>query len=227
LKEGFLIHRMFNTRYYLMAIIALFYRATLLDFAEKSALVSKQLYSEQSRRNLSRENIELANDLRSEFLHFTNYWYFEELANKEEENEHFELQTRAYRLSGMKAEIEEELGKMNASLNEFYQNRSTEAVNRLGIISMILGAGAVVTGYFGMNFARTFGATFFAPSEGNALFHNVAIFLVTFVGTIALSAAAYVMLANWKEYKALFLPASQRKGRPTWSSLRSPNARKS
>ena len=43
-KEGFLIHRMFDTRYYLMAIVALFYRASLLDFAQKTALVSRRLY---------------------------------------------------------------------------------------------------------------------------------------------------------------------------------------
>ena len=47
LREGFLIHRMFNTRYYLMALVALFYRATLLDFSERTALVSKQLYLDQ------------------------------------------------------------------------------------------------------------------------------------------------------------------------------------
>ena len=43
LQEGFLIHRMFLSRYHLMALIALFYRATLLDFAERTALVSRRL----------------------------------------------------------------------------------------------------------------------------------------------------------------------------------------
>jgi hypothetical protein len=46
-QEGFLIHRMFDTRYYLMAIVALFYRASLLDFAQKTALVSRRLYRDQ------------------------------------------------------------------------------------------------------------------------------------------------------------------------------------
>ena len=149
LREGFLIHRMFNTRYYLMALVALFYRATLLDFSERTALVSKQLYLDQEDNRFAVENIRLASDLRGDFLHFSNYWHFEELANKDEENEHFALQCREYSIHTMKAEIEEEIEKLNASLHNFYQFRNTEAVNRLAVLSMLLGAGAVVTGSSG------------------------------------------------------------------------------
>ena len=58
LREGFLVHRMFNTRYYLMALVALFYRATLLDFSERTALVSKQLYLDQEDQRFAVENIQ-------------------------------------------------------------------------------------------------------------------------------------------------------------------------
>lgn len=217
LTEGDLIHRMFNTRYYLMAIIALFYRATLLNFAEKSALVSKRLYSEQaSTAGFSKENIELANNLRSEFLHFTNYWYFEELANKEEENEHFDYQVKVYRLPQMKAEIEDELAKMNASLNQYYQQRNTEAVNRLAILSVILGMGAVVTGFFGMNFGQRFGEIFFNPT-GDHLIHRLSIGFVTVFGVFAVCIAAFLIVANWSDYKDIFKP--NRKWRAVWNPL--------
>jgi hypothetical protein len=221
LVEGDLIHRMFNTRYYLMAIVALFYRATLLDFAEKSALVSKRLYSEQETAGgFSHENIDLAHSLRAEFLHFTNYWYFEELANKEEENEHFDLQVKVYRLHGMKEEIEDELGKMNASLNEYYQQRSTDAVNRLAMLSMILGFGAVVTGFFGMNFGRDFADLFFEP-KGSPIIHEISIGLVTIVGAFALLLCFYLIGTNWSDYKDIF-QHRKRNGprRTTWNTLR-------
>ena len=61
----------------------------------------------------------------------------------------------------MKAEIEEEIEKLNASLHNYYQFRNTEAVNRLAMLSLMLGAGAVVTGFFGMNFGRDFAQVFF------------------------------------------------------------------
>jgi hypothetical protein len=83
---GALIHRMFTTRYYMMALIALFYRATLLSLAERVAVVSEELYRRQEKR-----------------------------------------------------------------------------------------AGAVLTGYFGMNFGRTFSRLFFEPDAITDLFHRISI----------------------------------------------------
>src|SRR5262249_668488 len=104
--------------------------------------------------NLSVENIDLANDLRAEFLHFANYWFFDELANKDEEIDHFLLQCKEYRTDVMKVEIEEEVEKLNASLQNYLQYRNTEALNRLAMLSLMFGAGAIITGFFGMNFGR-------------------------------------------------------------------------
>jgi hypothetical protein len=163
LREGFLIHRMFTTRYYLMAMVALFYRATLLDFSERTALVSKQLYLDQEDGRFDIANIQLASQLRGDFLHFSNFWHFQELANKDEEIQHFTMQCDQYRIGPMKAEIEEEIEKLNASLHNYHQYRNTEAVNRLAMLSLLFGAGAVVTGFFGMNFGQSFARLFFEP----------------------------------------------------------------
>jgi CorA-like Mg2+ transporter protein len=212
LTEGFLIHRMFSTRYYLMAVIALFYRATLLMFNEKVALVSKSLYSDLQKGEYKRDNIDLAQTLRGEYLHFTNYWYFEELANKDEESEHFDLQAREYRLGEMKMEVEQELAALNGSLNEYYQTRNTSAVNRLAMLSLIFGAGAIITGFFGMNFGRRFGELFFEPST-NPLPHEVAVVVVTLFVVAALFFGIYVILVNWNDYGYILSPANRRKAR--------------
>src|SRR5271166_5356434 len=45
--------RTFHTRYYLMAVIALFYRAVLLDFSERGALVSRRLLQDQQSGRLT------------------------------------------------------------------------------------------------------------------------------------------------------------------------------
>ena len=206
LHEGFLIHRMFTTRYYLMALITLFYRTTLLDFAERTALVSRRLYRDQEDGKLSTENIRLASNLRSEFLHFSNYWYFDELANKDEENEHFLMQIREYRVDSMKREIEEEIEKLNASLHNYYQFRNTEAVNRLAMLSLILGAGAVITGFFGMNFGGQFEKIFFQPEPRNAPFHWSAIVAVAVFAVCAIGFGMYVVVSNWSDYRESLLP---------------------
>src|SRR6185369_7572148 len=114
----------------LMAMVALFYRATLLDFSERTALVSRRLFNDSESGKFTTENIQLASDLRSEFLHFANYWFFDELANKDEEQEHFELQSANYRLHDMKNQIDNEIEKLSESLHNYYQFRNTESINR-------------------------------------------------------------------------------------------------
>jgi len=205
LLEGFLIHRMFDGRYYLMSMVALFYRATLLHFEELSAQVSKVLYLDQQDHRLSQENIQLANDLRAEFLHFANYWFFDELANKEEEIDHFMLQCKEYRTQTMKSEIEEEIEKLTASLHTYFQFRNTDAVNRLAMLSLIFGAGAVLTGFFGMNFGREFGKLFFDSDPRAAWVHYGAVAAVSTLAFGALTFGIYVVVANWSDYKAILL----------------------
>jgi len=213
LREGFLVHRMFRTRYYLMAMVALFYRATLLDFAERTALVSKRLFLDQEDGKLSGENIRLATDLRAEFIHFSNYWHFDELANKDEEVEHFTLQTSQYRIPSMKREIEEEVEKLDASLHNYFQFRNTEAVNRLAMLSLILGAGAMITGFFGMNFGSGFARAFFEPDKRFPWLHYGSIATVALVAFGALLFGFWVLFANWPDYREIL--AARRDRRPT------------
>jgi hypothetical protein len=192
---------MFTSRYYLMALVALFYRATLLDFSERTALVSKQLYLDQEDGRFATENIQLASELRGDFLHFSNYWHFEELANKDEELDHFTMQCREYRIGPTKSEIEEEIEKLNASLHNFYQFRNTEAVNRLAVLSLLLGAGAVMTGFFGMNFGRGFARLFFEPEKSAPFIHYAAVALVAVMAFGAIAFGFYVVVRNWADYR--------------------------
>ena len=211
IREGFLIHRMFDTRYYLMAIVSLFYRATLLNFNERTALVSKRIYLDQEDGKLTNENIHLAASLRAEFLHFSNYWYFDELANKDEEIEHFSMQCQQYRIEPIKRDIETELEKLDASLHNYNQVRNTEAVNRLAMLSLILGAGAVLTGFFGMNFGRGFAHLFFEPDATTLPVHYTIVSVVTTLALAALGVGLYVVVANWADYRNIFRPAKPHK----------------
>jgi hypothetical protein len=218
-KEGFLIHRMFDSRYYLMAIIALFYRATLLDFAQKTALVARGLYHDQQEGEFSAANVQYARALRAEFLHFSNHWFFEELANKDEEIEHFDMQCQAYRIFAMKKEVENEIAEMNQSLREHAQSQSTEAVNRLAMVSMILGAGAVVTGFFGMNFGREFGTLLFEPEGQPTWLHYGSIVFVTLFALGAVAFGGYLVFSNPADYKDILVP-TRKPTRRKWFSFK-------
>jgi hypothetical protein len=222
LREGFLIHRMFERRYYLMAMVALFYRATLLDFAERTALVSKRLYLDQQDAKIAPETLQAANELRGEFLHFSNYWHFEELANKDEEIEHFTLMCEQYRVGPMKAGIEREIDALDAALRDYYQSRSTEAVNRLAMLSMILGAGAVVTGFFGMNFGHVFDRLFFQPDRQTLPVYYMALALVVVMAFGAIAFGLFVVVRNWSDYRAILVPQGRERSQPVGSLKRGP-----
>jgi hypothetical protein len=213
LREGFLIHRMFRSRYYLMMLVAVFYRATLLDFAERVALVSKRLNRDSEDDRLTPETIRFVNMLRAEFFNFTNYWHFDELANKDEESEHFNMMCDAYRVRPMIEDTEREVNRLHTSLTEYYQSRNTQAVNRLAMISMILGAGAVLTGFFGMNFAGGFAKVFFEPGSEWSWPHWAAIIGVTLFALGAVGFGLFVVAANWVDYRDVLLPSSSSRRR--------------
>lgn len=216
LREGFLVHRMFMSRYYLTVMVALFYRATLLDFSERTALVSRLLYKKYGTVDIEERDIRLVGSIMAEFQHFSNYWYFSELANKDEEIEHFQMQCTAYRLDPMKREIEQEIEKLSNYLDRVFQLRNTESINRLAMLSMILGAGAMVTGFFGMNFGRTFEEMFFNPKI--VIWpHSTAIFAVTTIVVGSMLFAVFLVMSNWTDYRSILLPE---KRRPQTESLR-------
>jgi hypothetical protein len=211
LREGFLVHRMFMSRYYLTVVVALFYRATLLDFSERTALVSRTLGKRFGTARVTDVDTRIVSRLMAEFQLFSNYWYFSELANKDEEIEHFQLQCEAYRLGSMKSEIEQEIEKLSNSLDRIYQLRNTESINRLAMLSMILGGGAMVTGYFGMNFGQEFERLFFNPA-GAGWAHKLAIALVSLVTVGSILFTIYLVVGNWIDYRNILLPA--RKSKP-------------
>jgi len=210
LREGFLVHRMFMSRYYLQVIVALFYRATLLDFSERTALVSRLLSRKFGSYDITEEDTRLVTRLMAEVQLFSNYWYFRELANKDEEIEHFRMQCEEFRVPEMKAELEQEIEKLNNTLERIYQQRNTESINRLAMLSMILGGGAMITGYFGMNFGREFEALFFSGERAAAV-HYGSIVAVTVLAAGSLLFAIYLVASNWGDYRKILLPSKQDK----------------
>ncbi len=220
LREGFLIHRMFRTRYYLMFLIALFYRATLLEFAERTALISKRIYRDWEDGKLSKGNVRIASDLRAEFLHFSNYWYFDELSNKEEEFEHFTMHCRTLRVQSTKNHIDQEIEKLNTLLQSYAASRNTEAVNRLAILSLFVGAGAILTGYFGMNFGKEFQRWFFNPDAETVGIHYSTVSVISILVLGVLAFGLYMVVSNWSDYRDVLMPKKWRREEQVESSLK-------
>jgi hypothetical protein len=192
--------KVFHTRFYLMLVAACFYRAVLLDFSERCALVSLRLRQDQQAGRLSPASIAMVNDFRTEFLHFGGYWHFDELTCKQGDNDLFRHLCAQYRIDDMKAVLTAELGHMTEFVYNFYQLRTTEAVNRLAVLSLIFGGGAVLTGFFGMNFSREFEKFIFEGEGMSPALHYLLVLIVTGFVLGSLALGAFVVVRNWREY---------------------------
>jgi Mg2+ and Co2+ transporter CorA len=115
------------------------------------------------------------------------------------------MQCSEFRVPQMKAEIEQEIEKLNNTLERIYQQRNTESINRLAMLSMILGGGAMITGYFGMNFGREFERMFFAGEQLTAM-HYGAVIAVTLMVVGSILFAIFLVASNWNDYRRILLP---------------------
>jgi hypothetical protein len=192
----------------------LFYRASLLAFARESALVSRHLFPVFSGGAVRHRHIQLANQLMADFHYFNNYWFHLEPTTKDEELEHFVLLRDAYQLGTAKAKLEDQIDKLSGYIDRLYALRNNDAVNRLAMISMLLGIGALVTGYFGMNL----------PHLETLLQHDVvgmwSLLLTSLLAAASLSFIVYIVASNWRDYRASIMPRRYRKPLARVSLLR-------
>ncbi len=208
------VHRMFSTRNLVIAVIALFYRASLLEFAKESALVSHQLLPVFSGKAVRYRHIQLAIGLMANFHYFNNYWFYLEPTTKDEELEHFTMLSDAYQLGPAKEKIEDQVDKLGGYIDRVYALRNTDAVNRLAMMSVILGIGALITGYYGMNIPHL--ATLLQRNSLSIL----SLVLTSLLAIASLWFIVYIVLSNWLDYRASIFPNRYRKPQPPRSLRR-------
>jgi len=148
----------------------------------------------------------MVNELRTEFLNFSSYWHFDDISCKQSDNDLFRQLCTEYKIAKMKEVLADEFRHMAEFVYNFYQLRNTEAVNRLAVLSLVFGGGAVLTGFFGMNFGREFGQFFFEGESGAGAGHYVMVVLVCCFVFASLALGIYVVLRNWREYLTILNP---------------------
>lgn len=208
-RDGLDFWDAFQSHFYRMMVIACFYRAVLMDFGERSALLARRLLHDQQTGKLTLASIEMVNRFRTEFLHFSGYWHFDDISSKKADNDVFRRICSEYRVSEVKSVLTSELRHMTELVYNFYQLRTTDAVNRLALLSLIFGGGAVLTGFFGMNFGREFRVLFEGQGSISWL-HYLLVFIVTTFVFGSLLLGTIVVLRSWREYFAILNPPRNR-----------------
>jgi len=95
-----------------------------------------------------------------------------------------------------------------------YTLRNTDAVNRLAMMSVILGIGALVTGYHGMNIPHL--ATLL---QRNAL-SIWSLVLTSLLAEASLWFIVYIVASNWLDYRSSIFPNRYRRPLPPKSLRR-------
>ena len=88
------VHRMFRSRNLLIAVIALFYRASLLGLRRSPPWYRGNYFPLFSGGRVRHRHIQFATRLMADFHYFNTYWFHLEPTTKDEELEHFSLVER-------------------------------------------------------------------------------------------------------------------------------------
>ena len=117
------------------------------------------------------------------------------------------MQCSAFRIQPSLTEVEQSVRRLNSSLNEYYESRQMAAVNRLAVLSLVFGCGAVLTGFFGMNFGGIFRGLFF---ENHTWAQAAAVGFVALATLLAFAYGGYLIAANWQDYRDAANPRRRR-----------------
>ncbi|MCX8027982.1 MAG: hypothetical protein N3A62_09050 [Thermodesulfovibrionales bacterium] len=182
----------FKTVYYQMAILNLFYRCALIDFAERSSKVTRDLIKKGDWTS----NNEVKK-LRHDFLKFSNVWYFKEVTNQEQGIEMFEMQRKAYEIDELFKGVKEEIEKLDEFIRIEQSEKEQKAINELTMIATPLLILSLLTGFMGMNLE---GGMFKVIKEGKGFEW---VFIPDFVFIVLSVLAIYYICRAFKRYCSL------------------------
>ncbi len=149
--EAFL-YRPFVSMNFQMFLLATYYRARLVRFADEIATIAKKWPTSSENKKLLEA---LKRDLRvlhTEFMRFMNVHWFVEVTHQDQGIELFHLIRKAFQLDTMYSQVKEEIERAD-DLVEVLHNENVEKFNTTaGHIGVLFGIIAILSGYFGMNF---------------------------------------------------------------------------
>jgi hypothetical protein len=131
------VFKQFNSMYYQLALLSLFYRVTLLDFSKRIVGATNSLIKKRNRCDFKK--------LRKEFVRFHNVYWFKEITNQDQGIEIFDLYRNALEFDKIYEQVKDEIERANDVEASHFQNRITIGGKFIGIVALLIG-------YFGTDF---------------------------------------------------------------------------
>ncbi|HUQ29645.1 MAG TPA: hypothetical protein VM051_13705 [Usitatibacter sp.] len=173
----------FRHQFFQIGVIANFHKAALLDLSNRFSIAVERLrVGDYDSVRLFKQNVREALEL---FLRFNHRYWFHEISNQMLAADLYKRWSHQLGSDALYSEVREEARDINEYLDADRTRRSSDNAQRLTVVSACGMVGTVATGFLGMNL--------FSHSDLGAV-EKLAIFLVVFVPTIALT--AYTVLIS-------------------------------
>ena len=160
INEAGFIYNHFQSMYYQIAILLLFYRGAILNFSDRSENLSNRIHDLPSRhvhnskeKNILNEILEEADRLNKEFLLFRNKFWFREVTAQDQGIEIFDLWSKQMRNKELMQDVESEIHTLFEFIDSLNEKNISNKINILTIIGGLFLPIAIITSFFGMNFS--------------------------------------------------------------------------
>ena len=139
----------FNSMYYQLALISLYYRSSLIDFSDKVAKTTQQLVNKKDQTS----DRELFLKLKADFMQFSNLYWFQEVTNQDQGIEIFKLYKKSFEFETMYKQIKEEIDRGDEYLNTLQQIELNVFTTNFSRYGLVIAGLAILVGFFGINFS--------------------------------------------------------------------------
>ncbi len=170
IKEVGYIYNHFQSMYYQIAVLLLFYRGAILNFSDRSEQLSNQINDLPSRENFNRrERKKLRNilsevdKLNREFLLFRNKFWFREITAQDQGIEIFDIWSKMMRNRELMEDVQSEISSLFEFVDSLNEKNISKKINIFTYIGGLFLPLAIITSFFGMNFK------FLNPNNGEKI----------------------------------------------------------
>jgi len=139
----------FNSMYYQLALISLYYRSSLISFSDEVAQTTQQLVNKKDQTS----DRELFLKLKADFMQFSNLYWFQEVTNQDQGIEIFKLYKKSFEFETMYKQIKEEIDRGDEYLNTLQQIELNVFTTNFSRYGLVLAGLAILVGFFGINFS--------------------------------------------------------------------------
>ncbi len=158
INEAGYLYNHFQSMYYQIAILLLFYRGSILSFSDRSEKISDLINNLPKGIAKSKEDkdklIEIRNEvdqLRKNFLLFRNKFWFREVTAQDQGIEIFDLWSKQMRNMDLMQDVQSEIKELFDFVDSTYEKDVSKTVNILTVLGAVAIPLAIITSFFGMN----------------------------------------------------------------------------